>query len=276
MMRARSWPLIAAAVAVCAPIGAEAADDIIEPIITPASAYPNWYVRGEAGASWLAEDRGFWCGPGCAVPPPGQDPRIIFDLRSGAAFTGNVAVGAEVYQGVRLDVSAGYTGGQQVDADWNRTLTPPPVNFTEHADIDATVSAFTGLVNVFVEPLALGGNTSPIQPFVTGGVGFANVRMDDWVRTNSDPAHPRPTRVFEGASTTNFAWTVGAGVSADLEEIVGQNVFVDLTYRYTDMGRIAGNGTPLPGQGQGVPEEPFNFNYRVHSVTLGVRVPFGT
>ncbi|RNC96701.1 outer membrane protein [Oceaniradius stylonematis] len=276
MNRIQKFLLAAAASAAIAPIAAQAADDIIEPVIAPPSVYPTWYVRGEAGGSWLAENRGFWCGPGCAVPPPGQDPRIIFDLDSGVAFTGNVGVGAEVMQGVRLDVSAGYTGGQRVDADWNRSLTPPPVNFTEHADIDATVSAFTGLVNLFIEPLALGGNDSPIQPFVTGGIGFANVRMDDWVRTNSDPAHPRPTRVFEGSSATNFAWSVGAGVSADLEEVVGQNVLLDLTYRYTDMGRVAGSGTPLPGQGNGVPEEPFNFNYRTHTVTIGVRVPFGT
>lgn len=225
-----------------------------------------FYARGEVGAAWLGQDRGYWCSPGCAVPPPGRDPRITFDIDDNVGFTGNFAIGRYFTTGLRGDISIGYSG-HDIDADWIAPLPGP------HADIDTSVSALSGFANVFIEPLAMMGNDSGIQPFFTAGIGAASVKMDDWTRTNA--AAPRPVRVFESNTDVNFAWTVGAGVSADLSNIGSLPMFLDLTYRYTDLGNISGGSNPLPGNGNSTPDEPFNLDYRTHSVAIGLRIPFG-
>lgn len=220
------------------------------------------YARGEAGVAWLAENRGHWWGPG---GPPG-DPRITHDLDADATFFGTLALGTEITTGVRGDVSVSHLANHHVHGTWIAPLAGGP-----HADMDADVSSTSIMANIFVEPLALAGYQSPVRPFLTGGVGVAFNRMDDWTRTN--PAVIPVRRTFEGATSTEFAWTVGAGLSAALGEMFGSSlpVMADLTYRYVDLGNVSGGAAGVTG---GAPAtEPFNYNLSNHVVTVGLRIP---
>lgn len=260
-----------ASVSIMMPLSAQAADQIAMPapaVMSPAKT-PAFYFRGEIGGAWIGENRGYWWGPG----GPPADPRITFDLNTNPALTGNIAVGAEVMPGVRADLSLGYTGSSSVDANW---ISASDGSAGPHADIDTSVSAVNGMVNLFVEPLSMSGNNGPIQPFVTAGIGFAQVKMDEWTRTNAAVA--QPVRRWSGNSTTNFAWTIGAGISADIENVMKRPAFLDVTYRYTDFGNVSGGMTPtFPGPPpNNSPTEPFNFDYTTHSVMVGLRVPFGS
>ena len=267
----RTGLLLALGIAIANPSLAIAADSVVAPVDLPSARSASgstWYMRGEVGAAWIAEDRGYWWGPG---GPPG-DPRITFDLDANAAWTGAVALGMEIMDGVRADFSLGYFGDSDVDADWISASDGSP---GPHADIDASVSAFTGMLNLFVEPLALTGNNGPLQPFVTGGIGLARVEMDEWTRTNAAVA--QPIRRWSGNDEVNFAWAIGAGIAADIGTVLDRPAFLDLTYRYSDLGNVSGGTAPtFPGPPpNNSPTEPFNFDYRTHAVAIGFRMPLG-
>lgn len=232
----------------------------------------DFYLRGEAGAGILAENRGHWWGPG---GPPG-DPRILFNLDGDTAYFGSIALGAEISTGVRGEVALSHLGGQNIDANW---IAPAPVlPDTRHADINADVSSWTFMANLFVEPLALAGYNSPIRPFVTGGVGFAVNRMDEWTRYNPEAA--QVVRRWDGNTQARLAWSVGGGVSASLGDLFGTGTPVefDLTYRYMDLGNVKGGGSPtFPGPPpSNSPYEPFNFDLTNHVVSVGLRIPFSS
>lgn len=230
----------------------------------------GWYFGGTVGGAWQGDQPGYWHSPGTA------DPRITYDVNADAAFAGFISVGKTLKDGVRADVSLGVIGSQDVQANW---VSPPvgtgPTDPNDHANIATSVSAITGMFNVSVEPLALSGNNSRFQPFLTAGIGAANVKMNDWTRTNLATINPptRPVRTFVGDDSTNFAWSIGAGVSVDMAETLNRPAYLDLSYRYMDLGNVTGGFTPLPGNGSSTPIEPFNFDYTVHVVSVGLRFP---
>lgn len=228
----------------------------------------HYYARGEIGAAWIAQNRGHWHSPGPA------DPRVIYDLDTNLGAVLGVAAGASFMPGVRGDLSLNYFTSRGVDGTW--IATDPAGVAGPHANQETDVSAWTVMANLFVEPLMLAGVQSPVQPFLTGGLGVSFNTMDDWTRTQAGA--PRPVRTFEGATETNFAWSVGGGVSASLAELFGTQtpIMLDLSYRYIDLGNVQGGSAPLPGNGAGVPIEPFNFDMTNHVVSLGLRIPFST
>ncbi|MBC7283648.1 MAG: porin family protein [Hoeflea sp.] len=235
-----------------------------------AHAQEGWYLGGALGGVWQGDEPGFWQSPG-----PG-DPRITYDVNADATFAGFISVGKTLTDGVRADFSLGIYGDQDIQANW---VSPLPSTAggkpNDHANIATSVSAISGMFNISVEPLALTGNASRIQPFVTAGIGFANVKMDSWTRTNLATINPpaRPVRSFEGDDSTNFAWSIGGGVSIDLKETMNRPAYLDLAYRYSDFGNVSGGMTPLPGNGASQPIEPFNFDVTQHVVTVGLRFP---
>lgn len=236
---------------------------------TAASAQSNGaqtYFRGEVGAVMLGADEGYWWGPG---GPPSGDPRITFSLNDAIGVSGGVGIGQDWGHGIRADVFAGLLAGMQVDGTF---LSASDNTTVGHAtDIHAPVSALSLLANLFVEPMALAGSDSPVQPFLTGGLGVASVTTGEWTRNNA--SSPQPTRSWEGATQINFAWTAGAGVSIDLNGSNGEGPVLDLTYRYSDYGQASGGTAAIDPPPGSSPTEPFNFPLATHAVTVGLRVP---
>lgn len=225
------------------------------------------YFRGELGGSMFATDMGYWWGPG----GPPADPRITFSLNDAFGVTGSAAFGYDWANGMRADISANGLVGMQVDGIFRSASDGTTAG---HAtDIHAPVSVFALLANIFVEPMALTGADSTVQPFLTGGLGLASVSTGQWTRNN--PASPQPSRTWEGANRMNFAWTLGAGVSVDLQGLTGGQGTLDLTYRYTDYGAASGGSSAVNPPPASQPTEPFNFRLATHAVTVGFRMPIG-
>ena len=82
-----------------------------------------------------------------------------------------------------------------------------------------------------------------------------------------------PTRSWSGASQLNFAWQAGGGISMTLDGMGAGGGFIDLTYRYTDLGQASGGTAPVNPPPNNAPSEPFNFHLASHAVTLGLRMP---
>jgi opacity protein-like surface antigen len=232
---------------------------------TVATGYEGWFVKGELGGNLLASDLGYWWGPG--GPPP--DPRITFSLNDAISLSGSVGAGYDWGNGVRVDNTIGFLTNMQVDGTF---LSASDGTTLGHAtDIHAPVSALTFFGNIYIEPLRLAGSDSAFQPFLTGGIGVASVSVGEWTRNN--PSSPQPTRSWGGNSQLNFAWQAGGGVSIALDELMGGGGFVDLTYRYTDLGQATGGTMPVNPPPDNSPTEPFNFHLASHAVTVGLRVP---
>ena len=229
----------------------------------------GWYVRGDIGGQMLAQDRGYWWGPG----GPPSDPRITFSLDRPMGVTGDVGIGYDWMNGFRSDLTFTLNGSMDVTASFLSASDGSPS--TGHVQsITTSVSSQVMLANLYFEPLKATGNDNPIQPFLTGGIGAANVSMGEWTRYN--PSDSRVYRTFEGASQLNLAWSVGAGVSFALSDVIGGHpAMLDVTHRFSNLGNVAGSSTPLPGNGNGDPYEPLNFDYTAHAVTLGLRIPIG-
>jgi len=108
-----------------------------------------------------------------------------------------------------------------------------------------------------------------ITPFIGAGVGAANIRTTGFSDVATFPAFDGRTSAFfaDGASRTNLAWAVHAGLAYK----VSNNFTVELAYRYLDMG------TAVHGQGHffdGTPTGLSSFQYRditSHDLKLGVR-----
>jgi opacity protein-like surface antigen len=230
----------------------------------------GWYFGGALGGVWQGDQPGYWQSPGAG------DPRITYDVNADATFAGFISVGKTLMDGVRADVSLGINGSQDIRANW---VSPQPSTAggkpNDHANITTSVSAISGMFNVTVEPLAMAGHKSAIQPFITAGLGIANVSMGNWTRTNNATINPPAQRVrtFVGDDATNFAWSIGGGFSVDLKETLNRTAYLDLGYRYMDFGKVSGGFTPLAGSGNSTPIEPFNFKYTAHVVSVGLRFP---
>jgi opacity protein-like surface antigen len=125
--------------------------------------------------------------------------------------------------------------------------------------------SWVGLVNAYADL----GTWWCLTPFVGAGVGAATIKTSAFsdVATFPGGAGLASSFIADGATKTNFAWALHAGVAYR----VSNNFTVELAYRYLDMG-TAGHG-----QGHffdGTPAGPSTFQYRdmtSQDLKLGVR-----
>ena len=66
-----------------------------------------------------------------------------------------------------------------------------------------------------------------ISPYISGGIGWANVTMDSFYTTGS-------ARQEDNNDVNNFAWSIGAGLTVRINKCLN----LDGGYRYIDMGDI--------------------------------------
>jgi opacity protein-like surface antigen len=95
--------------------------------------------------------------------------------------------------------------------------------------------SWVGLVNAYADL----GTWWCLTPFIGAGVGAATIKTNAFSDVATFPAFDGRTSSFvaDGATKTNFAWALHAGVAYK----VTNNFTVELAYRYLDMG-TAGHG----------------------------------
>jgi opacity protein-like surface antigen len=104
---------------------------------------------------------------------------------------------------------------------------------------DGNVGALAMLFNVFID-LEMGG---PVTPYLGGGIGFANLSIDD-------------VPYYDDDDDTVFAYQVGAGLAFNVQ----RNLVIDLGYRYF-----------------GTDEADFEYSsmdYQSHSAMIGFRYTY--
>lgn len=219
------------------------------------------YFRLEFGAASGSAGDASWLPPGYPT-----DPQVFFDLDIDQAAMGAVAVGRDFGNGWRGEVAMNIFATADFAGQWSYTV---PETTGPHADVEGTVRSVALMANGYRD-FDTGGRATP---FVTVGLGVAHNTMGDWTRINPDSDPTR--RSFEGGSDTGFAWSVGAGVSWDVGQVLGSApAKLELTWRYFDLGSVTGGTEPLPGSGSGGnPVEALNFDVTDQVVSVGLRIP---
>ncbi len=222
------------------------------------------YARTEAGWSMAEPGDGTW------TPPGVSDPRIMFDVDGKTSGFGAVAVGYDWQNGFRADLSVFGTGASDISASCASASDGSSCS-THVQSVNAEVSTRGLMANIFYAPLEARGSNSVFQPFIVAGIGIARNEVTDWTRSNPDSA--RPSRTFEGDTSSDLAWSIGAGASLQVSRPGRWPIIVEAAWRYYDFGTASGGSTPLPDSGGSQPREPFSFDHESHVVTFGIRVP---
>jgi opacity protein-like surface antigen len=222
------------------------------------------YARAEAGWNIAEPSDGSW------TPPGSADPRITFDVDGETGGFGAIAVGYDWQNGVRADLSVFGIGASDVSASCARASDGTSCS-THVQSVNAEVSTRGLMANIFYAPLEARGSNSLFQPFLVAGLGIARNEVSDWTRTN--PGSARPSRTFEGDTSSDLAWSIGAGASLQVSRPGRWPIILEAAWRYYDFGTASGGSTPLPDSGGSEPREPFSFDHESHVVTFGIRVP---
>ena len=88
----------------------------------------------------------------------------------------------------------------------------------------------------------------PVRPFLGGGLGIARYRLSGYVQRFPEPDDPQgslrrgpggeiPFTALPGGSGRNVTWMLTAGVAIPIAD----SIDLDLSYRYTDAGRVRTN-----------------------------------
>jgi OOP family OmpA-OmpF porin len=131
----------------------------------------------------------------------------------------------------------------------------------------ADLSSLVGMANGYLDfngfaPQLFG----PFQPYLDGGIGFAH---NDLQSSTGRIAGVVPF-TQTGASRTNFAWGVGAGLAYAFT----RNWALDVAYKYLDLGDLR-SGASASALGVTAPTTAIKSdNFTVHTVTIGFRYTF--
>lgn len=228
------------------------------------------YVRFELGGARHDLSEGYW------LPPGASDPRVNFKPIPKDDWRGlaGSAVGYDWQNGFRADVSFFTTGTIGLTAPCSSVTNLTPCS--EHADItDASIESSGLMGNLFYAPFEAQGSTAVLQPFVVAGLGFAHNEMGPWTRTknpDNDTVSEGTVRTFEGASSTDFAWSVGLGASLQLTRPGEWPVIIEMAYKYYDYGTVSGGVDPI-GDTRSIPREAFTLDHTARVISVAIRVP---
>ncbi|KAB2874861.1 MAG: porin family protein [Bauldia sp.] len=181
-----------------------------------------WYLRGDLGYKWYAT------------------PDARFDLAGyGNMIDESLGNTGVVGFGFGYQFSDYFRTDLTVDYEWpgsfhGRLRCPGTCGYSdEYADI----SAWSSLVNFYLDFPLNGEGVGGITPYIGAGIGASYLVTSDVNYINPDSS----TGTWDGAGKWNFAWAAMVGASY----AVSRNWLIDLNYRYIDLGKAV-SGKTLP------------------------------
>lgn len=195
----------------------------------------SWYIRGSISGEWSRSADFFDRDSTATNPPalfgttPGSDGRSIGAYGDFGRFLGlEGAVGAYVLPWLRMDLSNNYRPHMKYSGQANFAGVPGA------QPVSATASSVSLMCNIFIEPMRLAGfSPGRFRPYLGGGLGLAYNRIDGMTylfpglkvhKISITPSGKKMNRAF--------MVTVGTVIS------LSRKVFLDVAYRYTDLGRV--------------------------------------
>ena len=230
----------------------------------PVEDFGGWYLRGDIGFSNQNVKSMKLDDPAHYSTLSSFNQTTDFD----SAGTYQIGVGYQFNNWFRADVTGQYRGSANFKGT-DRTTFPWGGSTASGIDnYSASKSEILILANAYADL----GTWWCLTPFVGAGVGAAHITttglQDSGLTFAPGFGSGNPSSFFaNGASTTNLAWALHAGVAYK----VTNNFTVELAYRYLDMGTaVHGFGSSFDGSNAG----PSSFTFRdltSQDVKLGVR-----
>ena len=127
-------------------------------------------------------------------------------------------------------------------------------NAVQFRNVDGHLGVFAAMFNGFFDM----HNTTPVTPYIGGGIGFATLHLNDTFGTPAGGGIR--TQLYDSDDDSVFAYQAGGGLEITLNRMLS----LDLGYRYfgTSNARFEGN--------QGTTD----LKYVSHNGTVGIRVTF--
>ena len=191
------------------------------------------YIGTSAGVSWSDYEMDF--------VNPRVTTRSVEDNED-STFSGTFKIGKK-FNNVRAELEYGYMDEAQYRSRWNPFDT---------VDQDVEVTSHRLMVNAAYDIEISNG----VKVFPLAGVGWAINRADAQQDHVSD---------FDNKWNSDFAWSLGAGVSYDIT----QSIAADFSYQYLDLGEAK------TGMSQFAPlDERFEGDLETHELKAGIRYSF--
>lgn len=188
------------------------------------------YIRFGVGAAF--SENGVFRDDVCDGPPAtlfgcgtGNDSRALGaygDFGTSVLIDGGIGLWLQDW--LRAEATVSY----RPDFDFNGAANFTQTNADQPvaSDVDSFSVMATG--HFYPAPL-LDLDTGPVAPFVSAGLGIAHNKTSSMVYT-----FPQSTTTTQPGSSTDFAWSLGAGVDVD----VTGNWVASLAYRYSHLGYV--------------------------------------
>jgi opacity protein-like surface antigen len=234
----------------------------------PASA--QFYVRADTGYAWTSDTEVKdvpGSGPAAAL---GTNFKMSGDVGDSAVFSGGI--GYIVSPFLRIDILGTYRPSFQFDGKANRNFLGATPS-TQSMKMD--VSTLSASLNGYLELAGFFPNTfSVVRPYVGGGVGMSRNSTEQGLVRYTGSAAVAGTYPVYNRTVVSPTWSAGGGVAYALSS----SWSLDLSYRYSDLGKIETAGGKYVGQG-GLAAASADIgrtrgDLKVQEVTLGLRYGF--
>jgi len=223
-------------------------------LASEARADTGFYVRGDVGMAVGTQSNESDTNPNAFNASLGT---TIIKGGMAASFAGGAGVGFRLTPLFRIEGSYTHIGPQHFKGNF------VPGTGVTVSDTHSEIGLINGYFDAapLLPPLPFGA-----QPFATVGIG-ATVNVNG---TETDKHSGLPDTFFSGATHVDLAWAVGAGTGFP----VANNIIVDVTYRYLDLGE---RRTGTVNSGSGIPASVLTVDradLQTHTIMVGARVSF--
>lgn len=227
------------------------------------------YIRASVGVDWLkdanfSDDGG---GPALFGPVNGSDGRPIGsygDFDTYVFMEG--AAGMRMLPWLRSEFALAYRPGMHYSGQANFIGVTGPQPVSGNAD------SLSGLVNLYLDINGLPGvSLGRFQPYVGGGIGFAANWIDKMTYRFPQLANHTYSIVPSG-ERTDIAFMITAGTGFELTK----RLILDISYRYTDLGRVETSAGTMLMDGAVTAEQIGGTSapLRAHGMLVGLRYNF--
>jgi len=211
--------------------GAIAADlgRVPPPIYVPPVPYEvgsNWYLRADLGYKWFGTPDAHYDDPSYLTDQDGGN--FLNETITNTGVAG-IGYGYKFTNNFRADVTLHYEWPGHFHGNLHCIDTGVPCGANDYSDEYADISAWTGLVNGYLDL----GNFYGFTPYVGAGLGMSYLTVSNVHYINpANSDSPGPGSWSGSKSKWNFAWSLTAGASFNIT----RDWLIDVNYRYVNLG----------------------------------------
>lgn len=225
--------------------------------------YSRWYIGADVGVQWNDLNHVMTVSNGSDFPAPlnvdifstDDKNQTFFSLSGGHRWERDSQVIPIYALGLRYSHNFSSNVGQTI----TQYSMPEFTNYHYNWNVYSDVFLATAKLNLF--------QYHRVLPYVSGGIGAAINQTNDYQETALFGVTPRISPAFADQNSTQFAYTLGAGIDWELTH----QMVMSLGYEYKDLGKISSGAGVSTWAGESLSLG----SYQANSVVLSINYLFG-